>query len=87
MVQEFLGRLRRDGVGDASIVKTAAVLHSIMNRAVIGGLIEHNAVSVVCKPSQRRKPEGSAFRPRKNPAPAGLLRIAGAGVEPATFGL
>jgi site-specific recombinase XerC len=55
MVQEFLGKLRRDGVGDASVIKTATVLQSILNRAVIDGLIERNPVAVVRKPSQRRK--------------------------------
>ena len=57
VVQELLARLSREGVGDPSIVKTATVLQSILNRAVIDGLIARNPVAVVRKPSQRRKRE------------------------------
>lgn len=57
VVQELLARLGREGVGDPSIVKTATVLQSILNRAVIDGLIARNPVAVVRKPPQRRKRE------------------------------
>jgi integrase len=63
LVQEFLGKLGREGVGDASIVKTATVLQSIFNRAVIEGLAERNPVAVVRKPSQRRKREPDLVSP------------------------
>jgi integrase len=63
LVQEFLGKLRREGVGDASIVKTATVLQSIFNRAVIDGLVERNPVAVVRKPSQRRKRQPDLVTP------------------------
>jgi integrase len=63
LVQEFLGRLGREGVGDASIVKTATVLQSIFNRAVIEGLAERNPVAVVRKPPQRRKREPDLVSP------------------------
>jgi site-specific recombinase XerD len=55
VVQELLARLGREGVGDPSIVKTATVLQSILNRAVIDGMIARNPVAVVRKPPQRRK--------------------------------
>jgi len=57
VVQELLARLGREGVGDPSIVKTATVLQSILNRAVIDGSIARNPVAVVRKPPQRRKRE------------------------------
>ena len=63
LVQEFLGRLGATGVGDASIVKTATVLQSILNRAVIEGLAERNPVAVVRKPPQRRKREPDLVSP------------------------
>jgi len=63
LVQEFLGRLGREGVGDASIVKTATVLQSIFNRAVVEGLAERNPVAVVRKPPQRRKREPDLVSP------------------------
>ncbi len=63
LVQAFLNDLRRQGVGDASIVKTATVLQSILKRAQIDGLVERNAVAVVRKPSQRRKREPDLVSP------------------------
>jgi integrase len=63
LVQEFLGRLGREGLGDASIVKTATVLQSIFNRAVIEGLAERNPVAVVRKPPQKRKREPDLVSP------------------------
>lgn len=57
VVQELLARLGREGVGDPSIVKPATALQSILNRAVIDGLIARNPVALVRKPPQRRKRE------------------------------
>ncbi len=63
LVQEFIAKLRRKGVGDPSIVKTATVLQSILNRAYLDGLIARNPVSVVRKPSQRRTREPDMIAP------------------------
>ena len=91
LVQAFLNSLQRDGVGDASIVKTATVLQSILKRAQIDGLIERDPVSVVRKPSQRRKrqpdlviPETvERIRPPARPRDATLVALlAYAGLRP-----
>jgi integrase len=63
LVQEFIAKLRRKGVGDPSIVKTATVLQSILNRAYVDGMISRNPVSVVRKPSQRRTREPDTVPP------------------------
>jgi integrase len=63
LVQEFIAKLRRKGVGDPSIVKTATVLQSILNRAYLDGMIARNPVSVVRKPSQRRTREPDTIAP------------------------
>ncbi len=57
VVQRFLAGLTRAGVGDASVIKTAAVLQSIMRNAILDEHIEFNPVAVVRKPKQQRKRE------------------------------
>ncbi len=57
IVQRFLADCTKAGVGDASVIKTAAVLQSIMRKAIIDEHIEYNPVSSVRKPKQRRKRE------------------------------
>lgn len=49
-VQLFLNRLIREGVGDASVRKTAAVLQSIFKRAEFNEFVSRNPVKVVKKP-------------------------------------
>jgi len=57
IVQRFLADCTKAGVGDASVIKTAAVLQSIMRKAIIDEHVEYNPVSPVRKPKQRRKRE------------------------------
>ncbi len=57
VVQRFLAGLTKAGVGDASVIKTAAVLQSIMRKAILDEHIEYNPVAVVRKPKQQRKRE------------------------------
>ena len=56
-MQRFLADCTKVGVGDASVIKTAAVLQSIMRKAIIDEHVEYNPVSSVRKPKQRRKRE------------------------------
>jgi len=57
VVQRFLAGLTKAGVGDASVIKTAAVLQSVMRKAILDEHIEYNPVAVVRKPKQQRKRE------------------------------
>jgi len=63
MVQRLLTRLTKEGVGDATTVKTATVLQSIMRKALLDGYIDRNPVQAVRKPSQRRKREPEIIAP------------------------
>lgn len=58
-VERMIADLRRDGVGDPSILKTSSVLSAIFSRAVANGLVPVNPVRAVRKPRQRptRRPE------------------------------
>jgi uncharacterized protein YggU (UPF0235/DUF167 family) len=58
-VRRFLDRLSREGVGDASVRKTADVLQSIFKRAELNEFVSRNPVKPVKKRKQRpkRKPE------------------------------
>jgi integrase len=58
-VERLIADLRRDGVGDPSILKATSVLSAIFSRAVANGLVQANPVRAVRKPRQRptRRPE------------------------------
>lgn len=51
VVEAFITQLRREHVGDASIVKATTVLQSILRHAEIEGIIARNPVTLVRKPS------------------------------------
>jgi integrase len=51
-VEVMFADLRRQGVGDPSILKAASVLSAIMQRAVSNGLVPANPVRAVRKPRQ-----------------------------------
>lgn len=55
IVEEFKRELTRRGVGAPMIVKTLAVLQSVLSYAVVCGEIDTNPVRDVRKPSARRK--------------------------------
>ena len=63
VVQRFLAGLTKAGVGDASVIKTAAVLQSIMRNAILDEHIEYNPVAAVRKPKQQRKREPLKIQP------------------------
>jgi integrase len=52
-VEEWIADMRRDGVGDPSILRAVAVLSGIMRRAQVNGVVLGNPVSPVRKPRQR----------------------------------
>ena len=54
-IEAWAGGLRKEGVGDATIIKTLTVMRSLLNRAVKDEEIERNPVVDVVKPKQSRK--------------------------------
>lgn len=63
VVRDFITRMERAKTKRPSIVKTCAVLQSILTQAVTDGLIERNPVALVRKPSQRRTREPDIIPP------------------------
>jgi integrase len=64
-VEEFVAAMKRDGVGDPTIIKTLTVLQSILQRAVRDEEIATNPVRVIAKPPQRREREPVMVAPQK----------------------
>jgi integrase len=55
VVEAFQAELRRDGIGEPTILKTLTLLQGILQRAVVWGRIRANPVAPVRKPVQKRK--------------------------------
>ena len=55
VIDGFQADLRREGVGDPTILKTLTLLQGILQRAVVWGRIPANPVAPIRKPTQRRK--------------------------------
>jgi integrase len=62
-IEDWIGDMRADGVGDPTILKTLTVLQAILKRALIDGEIRANPVAQVSKPSQRRTREPRKIEP------------------------
>src|SRR5437016_5920392 len=75
LVQKWITGLTKSGVGDASVVKAATVLQSILKMARVEGLIAENPVREIRKPSQRRKREPLTISPQTVEAIRCQLRI------------
>jgi site-specific recombinase XerD len=54
-LEEWGKKLSRDGVGDATVIKTMTVLRSIMDRAIKHKEVATNPVKDIKQPSRRRK--------------------------------
>ena len=54
IIERFQADLRREGVGDPTIIKTMTLLQGMLQRAVVWGRIASNPVAPVRKPTQRR---------------------------------
>jgi Phage integrase, N-terminal SAM-like domain len=63
VVEDFQSELRANGVGNAMIRKTLAVLQGVLTRAVVRGLIASNPVAAIDKPKQRRSRSARAVSP------------------------
>lgn len=55
VIEAFQAELRRENVGEPTILKTLTLLQGILQRAVVWGRIRANPVAAVRKPTQRRK--------------------------------
>lgn len=64
VVRDFITGMERAKTGKPSIVKTCAVLQSILGQAATDGLIDRNPVALVRKPSQRRTREPDIIAPK-----------------------
>jgi integrase len=54
MIESFQAELRREGVGEPTILKTLTLLQGMLQRAVVWGRIPSNPVTPIRKPAQRR---------------------------------
>src|SRR5207248_3252327 len=54
VIESFQAELRRDGVGEPTILKTLTLLQGMLQRAVVWGRIPSNPVTPIRKPSQKR---------------------------------
>ena len=54
MIESFQAELRREGVGDPTILKTLTLLQGMLQRAVVWGRIPSNPVAPIRKPAQKR---------------------------------
>jgi hypothetical protein len=52
-IEAWVGQLRRQGVGDPTIIKTLAVFRAILKRAERDEEIERNPIPLVAKPKQK----------------------------------
>jgi integrase len=55
VIEGFQAELRREGVGEPTILKTLTLLQGILQRAVVWGRLRANPVAAVRKPTQRRR--------------------------------
>jgi len=55
VIEAFQAELRREGVGEPTILKTLTLLQGILQRAVVWGRIRANPVSPIRKPVQTRR--------------------------------
>jgi integrase len=54
VIESFQAELRREGVGDPTIIKTLTLLQGLLQRAVVWGRIPSNPVAPIKKPAQKR---------------------------------
>lgn len=73
-VEDWIGWMRRQGVGDPTILKSLTVLQAVLKRAVIDGEIDRNPVEPVRKPRQRRSRDPLAITPAQVEAMRAHLR-------------
>jgi integrase len=55
VIEAFQAELRRDKVGEPTILKTLTLLQGILQRGVVWGRVRANPVAAVRKPAQRRR--------------------------------
>ena len=55
VIEAFQAELRRENVGEPTILKTLTLLQGMLQRAVVWGRVRANPVAPVRKPAQRRK--------------------------------
>jgi site-specific recombinase XerC len=65
-IEAWVGQLRRQGVGDPTIIKTLTVFRAILKRAERDEEIERNPIPLVAKPKQK-----TTARAEADPAVAG----------------
>lgn len=63
VLEEWIGELRAQGVGEPTILKTLTVLQSICNRAVVDEELDRNPVDHIKKPRQRRARDPKPIEP------------------------
>jgi integrase len=54
VIESFQAELRREGVGEPTILKTLTLLQGMLQRAVVWGRIPSNPVAPIRKPAQKR---------------------------------
>jgi integrase len=54
VIESFQAELRREGVGEPTILKTLTLLQGMLRRAVVWGRIPSNPVAPIRKPAQKR---------------------------------
>jgi site-specific recombinase XerD len=62
-IESWVSQLRKQGVGDPTIIKTLTVLRSILKRAERDEEIERNPIPLVAKPKQQRTREPRLIAP------------------------
>ncbi len=63
VMEQFKTQMQKDGVGDSTVVKTLALVSSVLGRGVIWGHLRSNPVAHVRKPPQRRRTTIVAISP------------------------
>ena len=63
VIESFQAELRREGVGDPTIIKTLTLLQGMLQRAVVWGRIPSNPVAPIKKPAQKRARSVKAIPP------------------------
>lgn len=77
LVRDFDARMEREGVGRATRVKALTVLQSMLQLAVVDGVIRMNPVQAIRKPSQRREREPVLISPAQVEAIRRLMLAGG----------
>jgi integrase len=65
VIESFQAELRREGVGDPTILKTLTLLQGMLQRAVVWGRIPSNPVAPIRKPAQKRTRAVKPIAPAK----------------------